>query len=618
MTHLFLFTIGPVQGFIAQARKTRDLYAGSRLLSDLVFSAMNCAKIFSGDKAQFIFPAWEDSTTAKWNSCELISSEASYPNRFLALIHSTEIQAFGQRLETSMRDLFVEVAKKHYKNYLGEAPQAVLDQARYAMEFHWAAITYEVGKDAYGTTYSKLEQLLGMTKQVRSLDLLKETGRKCSVDGERNVMVYRRDKQDKSDDQLRRNKLWDSNNIVKILPYDATGNQLMYRHVAGGEGLSAISLLKRLYRDNEAKKFPSTAGIALHTILNDNRMQEALRQYKSHFEGDMDEQLLYADNLTLYYFQKHGVNISSSLDSVREEQRTLFKQAKDCNLPTSKYYALLQFDGDSMGEWLSKTDSVRQHEAFSKLLTQFAQDISLFIKDYGRTIYAGGDDFLGLVKVDGVFELVKEIRKKFQDQVTKHVPFRNGNKQFTISISVVIAHYKAPLNRVIQLSHDLLKRTKERFAEPLNDFDQPKNGVGITFMVPGTILGETFLQKEDDLETLSRLYEHFLPDAEPSISSSFFTKYIQAISALPMTGLEYEEMTLQQEILISELKRLLKRSVESEQKDPVLKTFIEDQGEKGLATFLRRQIHKTSDGYHIDLENFRSFLKIALKTAQQP
>ena len=27
--YLFLFTIGPVQSFIAQARKTRDLYAGS-------------------------------------------------------------------------------------------------------------------------------------------------------------------------------------------------------------------------------------------------------------------------------------------------------------------------------------------------------------------------------------------------------------------------------------------------------------------------------------------------------------------------------------------------------------------------------------------------------------
>lgn len=34
-SYLFLFTIGPVQSFIAQARKTRDLYAGSKILGGL-------------------------------------------------------------------------------------------------------------------------------------------------------------------------------------------------------------------------------------------------------------------------------------------------------------------------------------------------------------------------------------------------------------------------------------------------------------------------------------------------------------------------------------------------------------------------------------------------------
>jgi len=34
--YLFLFTIGPVQSFIAQARKTRDLYAGSAILGEII------------------------------------------------------------------------------------------------------------------------------------------------------------------------------------------------------------------------------------------------------------------------------------------------------------------------------------------------------------------------------------------------------------------------------------------------------------------------------------------------------------------------------------------------------------------------------------------------------
>lgn len=40
MKHLLLFTITPVQSFIAEARKVSDLAAGSQLLSQLISDAM--------------------------------------------------------------------------------------------------------------------------------------------------------------------------------------------------------------------------------------------------------------------------------------------------------------------------------------------------------------------------------------------------------------------------------------------------------------------------------------------------------------------------------------------------------------------------------------------------
>ncbi|HEU5014885.1 MAG TPA: type III-B CRISPR-associated protein Cas10/Cmr2, partial [Roseiflexaceae bacterium] len=56
--YLFLFTIGPVQDFIAAARRTRDLWAGSQLLSELSRTA---AKTLRDDyDAQLIFPAPDD------------------------------------------------------------------------------------------------------------------------------------------------------------------------------------------------------------------------------------------------------------------------------------------------------------------------------------------------------------------------------------------------------------------------------------------------------------------------------------------------------------------------------------------------------------------------------
>ena len=51
--YLFLFNIGPVQSFISQARKTQDLYAGSRILGELIFAASEVAE---KNDAEFIFP----------------------------------------------------------------------------------------------------------------------------------------------------------------------------------------------------------------------------------------------------------------------------------------------------------------------------------------------------------------------------------------------------------------------------------------------------------------------------------------------------------------------------------------------------------------------------------
>jgi len=53
-SHLLLFTIGPVQDFIAQARRTRDLWYGSHLLSELSRAA---ARSLADAGALLVFPA---------------------------------------------------------------------------------------------------------------------------------------------------------------------------------------------------------------------------------------------------------------------------------------------------------------------------------------------------------------------------------------------------------------------------------------------------------------------------------------------------------------------------------------------------------------------------------
>lgn len=62
MTFVFIATIGPVQPFIASARRTRDLYAGSMLLSELSKAAAREIARKKNGSATLIFPAPVDKT----------------------------------------------------------------------------------------------------------------------------------------------------------------------------------------------------------------------------------------------------------------------------------------------------------------------------------------------------------------------------------------------------------------------------------------------------------------------------------------------------------------------------------------------------------------------------
>lgn len=61
MKHLLSISIGPVQDFIAAARRTADLYAGSQILQELIRGA---AHYLANQGAQLIFPADPDSDGA--------------------------------------------------------------------------------------------------------------------------------------------------------------------------------------------------------------------------------------------------------------------------------------------------------------------------------------------------------------------------------------------------------------------------------------------------------------------------------------------------------------------------------------------------------------------------
>ena len=174
MKYLFLFTIGPVQTFIAQARKTRDLHSGSRLLSELISHAMETPEF-----EDRIFPG---------------PDTESKPNRFIAIVNigsTTRINNFGEEVSAKVKAKFMEIASKVFKRKIkGEKPERFNDQIENALETYWAAISINV-EEGYPEIYKRAESLLASVKNYRSFNQSSEPGgRKCSLCGERNVLFH--------------------------------------------------------------------------------------------------------------------------------------------------------------------------------------------------------------------------------------------------------------------------------------------------------------------------------------------------------------------------------------------------------------------------------------------
>lgn len=445
--YLFLFTIGPVQSFIKQARKTRDLYAGSQMLSELVAEGIEaCKQSAKAHEAVVvrIFPRFKQSDKPE-----------SLPNRFIVKIDfqtepsATQLRALASNseggVEHAVRECFRKMVKEALKNAgVTTPPKGFWQQIAQHLDIHWAF--QPVGTDGYKSAYLALERLLGSVKNVRPFGQYQyqdgvpfgERGRKCSLDGENNALFFGHGS----------NKNHMNHNGVVVIE---TANE--------NEGLSAVSFVKRYWKE---VKFPSTAGIATMNLNFDDEFKPECLLL--HFNGtsNVDEQLYFEENITEQYFRKNGLSKSiPKLPKIRDAHKEIFGGKRLCS-----YYALLAFDGDSMGKWLSGaklpegTDLEAFHQKLSQRLSAFAEKAKAIVDDTkrGKTIYAGGDDYLGFINLQYLFETVKELREEFHEIV-------NGGEadmKLTFSAGIVVAHYKEPLGMVVQKARDMEKAAKEQ------------------------------------------------------------------------------------------------------------------------------------------------------------
>lgn len=187
-----LFAIGPVQDFIATARKTQDLWAGSYLLSYLSWSAMKVvAEEFGPDS--LIFPdlcgqpvadLWlindKGLSLEKPNIGKDEMSSPTLPNRFLALVPSASVKGIAEKAQKQVQDTFLsacQTVKEAMEAKLGIKPDEWANiwnrQTADFIETYWAATNFDDVKDCAGFI-SEYKQLMGVTDKWKFDDLLKE------------------------------------------------------------------------------------------------------------------------------------------------------------------------------------------------------------------------------------------------------------------------------------------------------------------------------------------------------------------------------------------------------------------------------------------------------------
>lgn len=177
---LLAVSLGPVQSFIAAARSTSDLWAGSHLLSRLAWEAMRVICNAFGPDA-ILFPRlrgvpqvdlwlqndcglppelfadcdWQQSAT---DANPLFS--AALPNRFTAIVPQSQVQELAEKITHAVQQWALQHTEEAWRCLLAEADVAdSADLPAYAQiraqlagfpEVHWAAVPWSLASSGSG------------------------------------------------------------------------------------------------------------------------------------------------------------------------------------------------------------------------------------------------------------------------------------------------------------------------------------------------------------------------------------------------------------------------------------------------------------------------------------
>jgi len=471
----FHFTLGPVQGFVAQARRTRDFWAGSFLLSWLSAVAQQ-AIIKQG--GEIIFPKVEKGYLA-WLEDKgqgQLPQQGCIPNRFKGGLAKVPQDFQPEQIGNSVKHAWQALADWVWQQdleWLGDNAKSRdiwQRQVEHFWEISWALSDNEQASD-----------LLDRRKNWRNYLPPEEAGVKCMMmDGWQEIsgIPTPNAKELKAFwDGLRRqsdsmaNDLRESEYLCAI----AFIKRRFARHFAdfktsmpGGWSLHGwrvnpsvpsvtyiaaapwlAQVLKKAPED-KLKPFHDTAKTLTQGYGEYNTWLDCIDQaVLERGDGSVFWNTKNLDGNVFFDTALQNPNIYPDQTQSQKVLAALGKLRQSVEIePVSPFYAVLMMDGDSLGKQMT---NIAKQESVSQALSQFTSGVTAIVEKYsGFLVYAGGDDVLALLPLENALNCAKELRDHYLTCC------QNNQINSTLSGAIEYAHINMPLGKVLGDAHHLL------------------------------------------------------------------------------------------------------------------------------------------------------------------
>lgn len=439
-TYLAL-TIGPIYKTIQRARKTRELWAASFLLSQFMRRLLKYLE--DGKFGEALSPDVSELSSGKTRHGAGIWNDNCY---------------------FKINDSQIDRLKNELPGIIAKAKQEIIGLALYELERE---------KKGLGFSRDELEKILAQHFHCHAVLVERP------ADASEPILQYLR-------------KLTASAEMRDLYPtrHDDFVSQAMSRGVAvkglyhlGFEETDSIFTYYKNRFDGfkTDRRMPSLLEIGLREFRSNKDLYSKIENIITEYSEDDAE--TDKENQEIIQLLKKQENAAGD---------SLFKKRH-------KYVAIVQSDGDGVGNLISGQTDEAEIKKISTALMAFSTAAVEKVVDFdGLPVYAGGDDLLFFAPLqnkngDNIFKLLEDIQEVFKAQ---NLPADKTSLSFGVSVF----YYKYPLSEALENGRELLNKLAKKlaFQRKNGTTAPPKNAVAFRVMLHAGQSFATVLQQDGD------------------------------------------------------------------------------------------------------------------------